>query len=147
MSDSRRHPARPIVGVGGVLIDRDRVLLIRRAHPPLAGEWTLPGGGVEVGETLEAAVVREIREETGLHVTVGPVLAVLDRIHHDTERHVEYHFVIIDYLCTAVGGTLAAATDAADARWVDRSELSALHVSEKACQVIDKAFALVSPPS
>lgn len=142
MTDTRRHPARPVVGVGGVVIDRDRVLLVKRAHPPLAGEWTLPGGGIEVGETLEAAVAREVREETGLEVTVGPLVELLDRIHLDDEHRVEYHFVIADYLCGVAGGTLAADSDAADARWVTEAELVDFRVSEKARQVIAKAFHL-----
>lgn len=147
MTDSRRHPLRPIVGVGGVALDGDRVLLVRRAHPPLAGEWTLPGGGVEVGETLEAAVAREMREETGLEVAVGPVLEVVERIHLDEAGRVEYHFVIIDYLCSVTGGTLQAATDAAEARWVAEGDLEALRVSETARQVIAKAFALGVRPA
>jgi len=142
VTDSRRHPARPIVGVGGVVIDTDRVLLVKRAHPPLAGEWSLPGGGVEVGETLEAAVVREVREETGLDVTVGALVELLDRIHLDDDRRVEYHFVIADYLCGVVGGSLAADSDAADARWVTEAELETFRLSEKARHVIAKAFHL-----
>lgn len=142
--DARRHPSRPIVGVGGVTIDGDRVLLVRRAHPPLQGEWSLPGGGVEVGETLEAAVVREVREETGIAVTVGPVIEVLDRIHREADGRVEYHFVIVDYLCAPAGRTVpASASDAADARWVREADLEAYHLTEKAQQVIAKAFHLV----
>lgn len=144
MTDTRRYPARPIVGVGGIVIDRDRVLLVQRAHPPLAGEWTLPGGGVEVGETLEAAVAREVHEETGLEVTVGPLVELLDRIHLDDEHRVEYHFVIADYLCRVAGGSLVADSDAADARWVMEAELVSFRVSEKARHVIAKAFHLFS---
>jgi 8-oxo-dGTP diphosphatase len=142
MTESRRHPARPIVGVGGIVVEDGRVLLVKRAHPPLAGEWTLPGGGVEVGETLAAAVAREVLEETGLTIAVGALVDVVDRIHLDADRRVEYHFVIADYVCTVVGGTLAADTDAADARWVTEAELEALHVSETARDVIARAFQL-----
>ncbi len=138
--DPRFRPASPIVGVGGVVIDGDRVLLVRRGRPPLQGEWSLPGGGVEVGETLEAAVAREVREETGLAVTVGALLDVLDRIQLGDDRRVDYHFVILDYLCTPAGGTMAPGSDAADARWVSASDLDEYRLTEKARQIIGKAF-------
>ena len=102
--DNRSFPARPIVGVGAVVVDDGRVLLVKRAQAPLKGEWSLPGGAVEVGETLSAAVQREVLEETGLVVSVGPIVEVLDRIHTDGDGRVEYHYVLIDYACTVVGG-------------------------------------------
>src|SRR5438477_11735751 len=120
----RRFPERPIVGVGAVVLNRTgHVLLAKRAHEPLKGEWSLPGGGVEIGETLEAAVAREILEETGLTVAVGDVVEVLDRIEHAPDGRVAYHFVIIDYVCYAVTGTLACASDADAAHWVRREDL------------------------
>ena len=97
---TRSYPARPVVGVGAVVFDADRVLLVKRAHEPLKGEWSLPGGAVELGETLEAAVAREVLEETGLAVDVGPVVEVLDRVQHAADGRVEYHYVIVDYLCS-----------------------------------------------
>src|SRR2546427_6340645 len=119
------HPhARPTVGVGAVIFDGDRVLLVKRAHDPLKGEWSLPGGAVDRGETLEQAVAREIKEETGLEVEVGPVVEVLDRIHRDASGSVEYHFVIVDYLCRPTGGTFAPASDAETAAWVRLGELA-----------------------
>jgi 8-oxo-dGTP diphosphatase len=138
--DLRQYPTRPIVGVGGVIVDGDHVLLVQRAHEPLRGEWSLPGGRVEVGETLEAAIVREVAEETGLTVSVGPVIDVVDRIHRSADGLIEYHFVVVDYFCRPVAGTLAPATDAADARWVRSADLDDYRLTEKARQVIARGF-------
>jgi len=136
----RRYPDRPIVGVGAVVIDAGRVLLVRRGNEPLKGEWSLPGGAVELGETLEGALVREIREETGLEIDVGPVVEVLDRVRRDADGRIEYHYVIVDYACRVRGGALAAGTDAEDVRWTDPFDLERLGVSEKAVAVIKKAL-------
>jgi 8-oxo-dGTP diphosphatase len=143
----RSYPVRPVVGVGGVVLDGDCVLLVRRANPPLQGEWSLPGGAVEAGETLEAAVLREVREETGLQVDVGPVAGIVDRIHRDAEGRVEYHYVVVDYLCTVRGGHLACASDACDARWVPVGQLDAFQLTEPAGRVIDKALELARSSS
>lgn len=139
----RKYPDRPIVGVGAVIIDGDRVLLVKRAHEPLKGEWSLPGGAVEVGESLEAALIRETREETCLDVTVGPVVEVLDRIGRDASNRVEYHFVIIDYLCRVAGGSAVCGSDADDVRWVDRHDLARYHLTTAAAAVIEKAFSIM----
>jgi 8-oxo-dGTP diphosphatase len=142
---TRTYPDRPIVGVGAVVVNDDgQVLLAKRAHEPLKGEWSLPGGGVEIGETLEAAVVREILEETGLTVTVGPVVEVLDRVERGADGRVVYHFVIIDYLCYPIGGTLTCGSDASDARWVPPDDLPSYHLTEKAASVIGKAVSLAA---
>ena len=141
-ADSRRYPQQPLVGVGGVVIQGGQVLLVRRGHPPLEGQWSLPGGRVEVGESLEEAVVRELEEETGLTVAVGPLIEVLDRIQRDAAGHIEYHFVIVDYLCRLVSGTLTPASDAADARWVLASDLDDYRLTDKARQVILRGFEL-----
>ena len=141
MSD-RIFPSRPFVSVGAVIADRGRVLLVKRAHPPLEGEWSLPGGVIEVGETLSAAVQREVLEETGLVVEVGPVVDVLDRIHVDAQGRVEYHYVLIDYLCTAVGGRLQARSDAADACWVGASDLASFRLTATTLTVIARAMTL-----
>ncbi len=137
---SRRFPDRPIVAVGAVIIAPEGVLLVRRGQPPLMGEWSLPGGAVETGETVAAALLREVREETGLNVHVGPLLGVFDRIHHDDQGRVEYHYVLIDFLCTAVGGTLRAGSDTADALWALPSELSDYGLSESAIAVVQKGI-------
>jgi mutator protein MutT len=132
------YPERPIVGVGAVIIDGDRVLLVRRAHEPLKGDWSLPGGAVEVGETLPEAVVREVREETGLEVRVGPIVEVLDRVHRARDGRVEYHFVIIDYLCAPTGGKLAYNSDASDACWAGLNALEPYSLTPQAQAVIAK---------
>jgi 8-oxo-dGTP diphosphatase len=139
---SRVYPARPIVGVGGVIIVDGKVVLIKRRFEPLAGQWSIPGGSLEVGETLEAGVAREMLEETGLHVDVGPVVDVFDRILLDGEHKVRYHFVLIDYLCTARGGELRAASDVADVALVSPDELAPYRLTPKADAVIRKAFLL-----
>ena len=131
IGDLRIYPERPIVGVGAVIVNDGRVLLVRRGHEPLKGEWSLPGGAVEVGETLRTAVAREVREETGLDVDVGPIVEVLDRIRLDDEGRVRYHFVLIDYLCRPVGGSLACASDADEARWAVLDESGHSKVAAK----------------
>lgn len=117
----REFPEAPLVGVGAVVVDQGRVLLVRRGAEPLKGHWSLPGGLVELGEGLLQAVVREITEETGLVVEPVELIEVLDRIHSDAGR-VRYHYVIADYLCRVVGGALHAASDADAVRWVERAE-------------------------
>jgi 8-oxo-dGTP diphosphatase len=138
----RLYPSRPIVGVGAVIIEEGRVVLIKRRYEPLAGQWSLPGGTLEVGETLEAGVAREMLEETGLEVEVGPVIDVFDRILFDADRKVRYHFVLVDYLCHPRGGTLAAASDVTDAVYVYPDNLAEYKLTPKAEEMIRKGFDL-----
>ena len=143
----RRYPDRPVVSVGAVVLDGQRVVLVKRGQEPLKGRWSLPGGVVEAGEELHVAVVREVREETGLTVQVGDVVEVLDRITRDADGRIEFHYVIIDYVCEATGGSLACASDADDARWVDRAELAGYDLTTKVAEVIARAFALSASAS
>ena len=154
MGADREYPARPIVGVGAVVLvtpDEARtlgatpaanpgVVLVKRRFEPLRGEWTLPGGTVETGETLAAAIARELTEETGLLVDVGPIVAVLDRIVPDAEGRARYHFVLIDYLCRPTGGRLRAGSDVADVALADPDGLDAFAVNDLAREVIRKAL-------
>jgi 8-oxo-dGTP diphosphatase len=135
----REFPRHPIVGVGGVVIHRDRVLLVRRGREPMKGEWSIPGGALELGETLQDAVRRELREETGLDVEPTRILLVLDRI-LKYGRRVKYHYVIVDFACRLKGGRLTPASDVLDARWVPRKELPCYHLTDKALRLIRQAF-------
>jgi ADP-ribose pyrophosphatase YjhB (NUDIX family) len=135
----REFPDHPIVGVGGVVVHRGRVLLIRRGSEPLKGEWSIPGGMVELGEDLAEAARRELKEETGLEVEPLEVLTVFDRILREGRR-VKYHFVILDYACRLKRGRLKPASDVLDARWVRREDLPQYHLTERATSVIFQAF-------
>ena len=128
------------MGVGAVIVHEDRVVLVKRRFEPLAGRWSIPGGAVETGETLEACLVREMAEETGFQVEVGSVIEVFDRITHDGTGRVVYHFVLIDYLCRPIGGELRAGSDVAEAVLVERSELAQYDLTEKAAAVIERAL-------
>jgi len=144
----REYPESPLVGVGAVIVDHRsddhfadrRVLLIRRGQPPLLGEWSLPGGVLECGESLRDAAVREAREETGLLVETGEMLGVYERVIRGDDGRVRYHYVLIDFLCHPVGGDLKAGSDAADVRWFTRNELPALKLAYDANDVVLKGL-------
>lgn len=129
----------PIVGVGGVVIQGNCVLLIRRGREPLKGEWSIPGGMLELGESLQEGVRREVLEETGLIVRPLELLTVFDRVQKNGER-VQYHYVIVDYVCEPTGGKLRSGSDVLDARWVEREELPRYQITTKAAEVIADAF-------
>ena len=142
MGVGRDYPDRPVVGVGAVVLVDGKVVLVRRAHEPLKGAWNLPGGVVEVGETLREACAREVLEETGLVVEVGTVIDVFDRIMRDAEGGVQSHFVLIDYVCRRVGGAPRPGTDASDIALADPAALDGYQLTDKAIEVIRKGMEL-----
>ncbi len=165
MAGKREYPDRPVVGVGGVVIHEGRALLIRRGSEPLKGEWSIPGGTLEVGETIVEGIARELREETGLEVKVLELIEVFERIfpnpaepepgaeniqtgHHPSgpapqaPGRPQYHFVILDYLCAWVAGTPRAGSDVTDLAFVRENELGRYHLTPTATRVLCKAFAL-----
>jgi ADP-ribose pyrophosphatase YjhB (NUDIX family) len=140
MQDDRRYPRHPLVGVGAILIRRDRILMAQRGKQPLKGWWSLPGGALETGERLVEGVCRETLEETGLVVRPLRVFETFERILHDAEGRPEYHYVLIDYLCRSIGGTLRAGDDVCEVEWVRRRDLPALQITEGTLAVIERAF-------
>ena len=138
--DNRRYPRRPILGVGAIILRRDRILLVQRGRAPMAGYWSLPGGVLEAGETLEEGVCREVLEETGLEVNPVAIMQVFERIMRDRQGRPEYHYVLLDYICRVTGGTLAAASDVKSAEWVPRRLLGDYTITEGTLPVIEKAF-------
>ena len=137
----REYPEVPFVGVGAVIVQDRRVLLIRRGQPPLLGEWSLPGGVLECGEALREATVREAREETGLVVETADMLGVYERVIRSDDGRVRYHYVLIDFLCRQLGGELKAGSDAAEVGWFRREELPALRLAFDANDVVLKGLA------
>jgi ADP-ribose pyrophosphatase YjhB (NUDIX family) len=148
---SREYPERPVVGVGGVVIEDRRALLIRRANEPLRGEWSIPGGLLELGESLERCVARELLEETGLEVRVLELIEVFDRVYEGDDaaggapslrKGPKYHYVIVDYLCERIGGEAMAGSDVTDVAFASEEELSAYGLTETATRILKKAFAM-----
>ena len=146
---SREYPERPIIGVAAVVIENDKVALVRRGRPPAYGEWALPGGAVELGETLEEAVIREVSEEIGLEVEVLELVAILDRIFLDKEGQVQFHYLLLDFLCRKTGGKLRASSDAISCARVPFPALDQYRLTEETRGVINKAYQRLngdSPP-
>src|SRR5690349_14580248 len=126
----RDYPDRPLVGVGAVIVHEGRVVIVQRGTEPLKGQWSVPGGALEVGETLRQCAAREALEETGLQVEAGEVLEVFDAIHKQTDGRIQYHYVLIDFACGLIGGELKAAGDATEVRWVRAEELDQYKLAE-----------------
>ena len=146
---SREYPDRPLVGVGGVVIEDSRALLIRRGTEPLLGEWSIPGGTLELGETLEEGVARELLEETGLEVKVIELIEVFDRIYIESppgdaeQKGPRFHYVIVDYLCERIGGSAVAGSDVTDVAFALEDELGGFGLTETATRILKRAFAMV----
>jgi len=136
----REYPQQPLIGVGAIIIADGKVALIKRGKAPLLGEWSIPGGMLELGETLRAGAEREAREETGLTVRATEMLGVFERIVPDEAGRTAYHYVLIDFLCEIVSGELCAGHDAADVKWFRREDVDQLPLPEDTADVIRLAF-------
>jgi len=151
MASSREYPERPLVGVGGVIIEGGRALLIRRGSEPLLGEWSIPGGTLELGETLEQGVARELLEETGLTVRVLQLIEVFDRIYVEStagagadagKKGPRFHYVVVDYLCERIEGEAVAGSDVTEVAFAGEEELGPYHLTDTATRILRKAFAM-----
>jgi len=141
INDDRRYPSRPFLGVGALIFEDAKILLVERGKEPLKGFWSLPGGILESGEKLEAAIRREVREETGLEIEALSVFEIFERIMPDADGRPEYHYVLIDYVCRPTGGLLQAASDVTRAVWVAKENLAEYRLTEGTLEVIERAFA------
>jgi 8-oxo-dGTP diphosphatase len=139
-ADDRRYPKRPLIGVGALIFRRGRILMAQRGKEPLKGAWSLPGGALEIGESLDAAVRREVREETGLEVKPVEVFEIFERIMRDSRGAPEYHYVLIDYVCRVIGGDLRAGDDVCRVEWVRQRDLPKFQITEGTLAVIERAF-------
>lgn len=137
---NREYPDHPLVGIGAVIIQDARVVVVKRATEPLKGRWSIPGGMLELGEKLRAGTAREALEETGLVVEASDVLDVFDAIYIDPTGLTQYHYVLIDFLCRPIGGDLRAGSDVSEAQWVAEADVDALGMTENTVKVIRKAF-------
>jgi 8-oxo-dGTP diphosphatase len=132
----REYPDAPLIGVGAIIVENQRVVLVKRGHPPLVGEWSIPGGALELGERVREAVAREAYEETGLTVATEQLLGVYDRVLRDAGGRVLYHYLLVDFLCRRVGGELCAAGDADEARWFTPEDVKNLSLPDDTVEVI-----------
>lgn len=137
---AREYPSQPVVGVGAVVVRDGRALIVKRGHEPRQGEWSLPGGHLHLGESLADGARREVKEETGLDVEPGPIIETFDRVHRDPDGRIRYHFVIVDFVCTAPEGQAVAGSDAAAVAWVRADELDGYGVNAHAAAVIRKGL-------
>lgn len=137
----REHPKQPLVGVGALIVEKGRVVLIKRGKAPLLGEWSIPGGMLELGETLRQGAEREALEETGLAVRATELLGVFDRVVPDADGKIIYHYVLIDFFCERISGDLQAGADAADAQWFTPDEAARLPLAEDTAGVVQAALA------
>lgn len=136
----RRYPTTPILGVGAIILRRGKVLLVRRGKAPMKGLWSLPGGVLRAGESLRDGVQREVREETGLQVEPLGIFEVFERIQRDRRGRLEYHYVLVDYLCRVRAGELRAGDDADRAEWVSSEDLDRYGITEGTLAVIRRAL-------
>jgi len=141
----REYPSAPLVGVGAIIRDGDRILLVRRNQEPSRGRWTFPGGLVELGEAIRDAARREVLEETGLVVEIGEVAAVLDQVLRDEGGRVRYHYVIVDFMARPVGGRLQPGSDVSQVCWAGLADLEALDVTEKAAEMLLQILPQILP--
>jgi 8-oxo-dGTP diphosphatase len=142
-TDNREYPERPVVAVGGVVIHDSRALLIRRGQPPLEGRWSIPGGVLEVGETIAKGIERELKEETGVQARVLELIEIYEKVFRDGNSQPQYHFVILDYLCEFVEGTAEPGGDVTEVVWASEQQLDSLALTEAASRVIRKALSAV----
>lgn len=139
----KSYPGLPVVGVGALVFDNDRILLIKRGQPPAMGMWSIPGGVVELGESLHDACAREVMEETGIHIKVGPLVDTIEAIMPDSQGKIQYHYILFDYLARYVGGELTSGSDADSAAWIPLAEIDNLAIWPATRAMIDKARAML----
>ncbi len=140
MTIHRDYPDRPLLGVGAIIAQDGNVLLVRRTNPPLQGQWSIPGGLVEIGETTKEAAIREVQEETGLQIEPVHLVEVFERILRDQEKCVQYHYVLMDYLCRVLSGKATPGSDVSEVCWARFDELESLSVGPETCAVVRKAI-------